>query len=84
VWASSWGEHKEHQELHQELAHTVFFVLLVVEHCATGCDDMMWLHRLHAVHGGLHAVHGGLHRLYAVHGGGCLLPWVNEPERVRM
>ena len=65
--------------------------LLVVEHCATGCDDMMWLHRLHAVHGGLHAVHGGLHavhgglhRLHAVHGGGCLLPGVNEPVRVRM
>ena len=38
---------------------------LLVEHCATGCDDMMWLHRLHAVHGGLHAVHGGLHRLHA-------------------
>ena len=38
---------------------------LLVEHCVTGCDDMMWLHRLHAVHGGLHAVHGGLHRLHA-------------------
>ena len=35
---------------------------LLVEHCVTGCDDMMLLH---AVHGGLHAVHGGLHRLHA-------------------